>query len=186
MGPFPPCSAPDPHPGDRGGMASFYIGLGSNIEPERNLPAAVALLRDKMHLTALSPVYRTPPWGVTEQADFLNAVAAADSPLEPLALLDALQGIEAGLHRERSLRWGPRSIDLDLLCWGDLVLRHERLEIPHPRLHERAFALKPLCDLEPGWRHPLLGRSAADLLAQLDQSGIERVTLELDVEKSSP
>ena len=164
-------------------MATLYIGLGSNIEPERNLPAAVALLRDALCLTGLSPVYRTPPWGVTEQADFLNAVAAADSPLEPLAVLDALQGIEAELHREHTLRWGPRTIDLDLLCWGDLVLRHQRLEVPHPLLHQRAFALKPLCDLEPAWRHPLLGRSAADLLANLDETGIERVALSLSARR---
>ena len=160
-------------------MATLYVSLGSNIEPTRNLPAAVALLRETVHLTGLSPVYRTPPWGVTEQADFLNAVASAESSLEPLNLLKALQGIEAALDRKRDLRWGPRTIDLDLLCWGDLVLNHEWLQIPHPRLHERAFALKPLCDLEPGWVHPLLGRSAAALLAETDQSGMERVDLNL-------
>lgn len=160
-------------------MAKVYIGLGSNIEPERHLPAAANLLREALGLLALSPVYRTPPWGLTEQSDFMNAVAAAETSLAPLELLDALRGIEARLNRERSLRWGPRTIDLDLLACGDRVLRHERLQLPHPRLHERAFTLKPLCDLAPGWVHPLLGRSAMDLLAALDQSGIERVELEL-------
>ena len=168
-------------------MARVYIGLGSNMAPESHLPAAVKLLREALDLTAgptegltaLSAVYRTPPWGLTEQADFLNAVAAAETSLAPLNLLDALQGIEARLNRERGLRWGPRTIDLDLLACGGTVLNHERLQLPHPRLHERAFALKPLCDLAPGWLHPLLGRSAIDLLTELDQSGIEPVALEL-------
>lgn len=161
-------------------MATAYIALGSNIAPESHLPAAVNLLREALGSIALSPVYRTPPWGRTEQADFLNAVAAAETSIRPLELLDILQGIEARLKRERSLRWGPRTIDLDLLACDDTVLHHERLQLPHPRLHERAFALKPLCDLAPGWMHPLLGRSATDLLAALDQSGIERVDLILD------
>ena len=164
-------------------MATVYIGLGSNIAPERHLPAAIDELARAVRLTGVSPVYRTPPWGRTEQATFLNAAAAADTALPPLDLLDTLLEIERRLGRERTLRWCPRNIDLDLLCHGDTVLDHPRLQLPHPRLHERAFALKPLCDLEPGLMHPLLGRNMADLLAGLDQSGIEPVALSLDLKR---
>lgn len=164
-------------------MAIVYIGLGSNIAPERHLPAAIAELARAVRLTGVSPVYRTPPWGLAEQASFLNAAAAAETALPPLDLLDILLEIELRLGRERALRWGPRTIDLDLLCHGDTVLDHPRLQLPHPRLHERAFALKPLCDLEPGLMHPLLGQSMAALLAGLDQSGMEPVALRLSVKR---
>ena len=160
-------------------MATAYIGLGSNISPERNLAAAIGQLGEVFRITAVSPVYRTPPWGVTDQPDFLNAAASAQTSLAPLELLDALQGIEARLGRKRVRRWGPRSVDLDVLLYDDLVLESARLTLPHPLLHERAFALKPLCDLAPGLLHPVLGRSMAELLGELDPHEMTRIPLRL-------
>ncbi|MCZ6558097.1 MAG: 2-amino-4-hydroxy-6-hydroxymethyldihydropteridine diphosphokinase [SAR324 cluster bacterium] len=160
-------------------MATVYIGLGSNIAPERNLVAAMEALRMALRPIAVSPVYRTPPWGVTDQADFLNAVLEAETALQPLPLLDTLQAIEASLARQRTRRWGPRSIDLDILLYGDLLLESERLTLPHARLHERGFILKPLCDLNPGLLHPVLRKDMAQLWAETDQTGIIVTDLDL-------
>jgi len=160
-------------------MASALIGLGSNIDPETNLAAAVRLLRERVRLTGVSPVYRTPPWGLADQAWFLNALVWAETELAPLALLDALQEIEQRRGRVRTVRNGPRTLDLDLLDYDGVVLNSGRLILPHPRLHERGFVLVPLAELVPLWRHPVLGRTAAQLLAAADRAGIERAAFTL-------
>jgi 2-amino-4-hydroxy-6-hydroxymethyldihydropteridine diphosphokinase len=160
-------------------MANAFIGLGSNINPETHLEAAVRLLRERVVLTGASPVYRTPPWGVTDQAWFLNAVVWAETDLEPEALLDLLQAIERKRGRVRSVRYGPRTLDLDLLDYAGRVFQSERLILPHPRLHERGFVLIPLCDLAPQWRHPVQGKTARKLLEEVDRSGVERVAFTL-------
>ncbi len=164
-------------------MPTILVALGSNIEPERNLAAAVQALRRLVEVLAVSPVYRTPPWGYADQAPFLNAVVRAQSTLEPLALLDALQHIERQQGRVRSFANAPRTLDLDLLDYDGLVLESPRLILPHPRLHERAFVLVPLCDLAPDWRHPVLGLTARELLARADRTGIEPTALRLDAEQ---
>jgi 2-amino-4-hydroxy-6-hydroxymethyldihydropteridine diphosphokinase len=166
-------------------MASTaHIGLGSNIEPEANLRAAVRLLDEApgVRVQTLSAVYGTPPWGPVPQADYLNAAAALETALEPLALLELLLGIETARGRDRgphAVRWGPRTLDLDLLLHGERVMLTPRLTLPHPRLHERAFALVPLCDLAPDLRHPVLGRTLAELLAEVDSTGVQRVPVRL-------
>ena len=160
-------------------MAAVYIALGSNIAPEENLTAAVGLLRERMTLTGASPVFRTPPWGVTDQPDFLNAVVAANTALAPSELLDALQAIEQARHREHTLLNGPRTLDLDLLLYGNLVLAGERLTVPHPRLHQRGFVLVPLCALAPELRHPVLGATMGRLLAVVNAGGIAEVSFRL-------
>jgi 2-amino-4-hydroxy-6-hydroxymethyldihydropteridine diphosphokinase len=164
-------------------MTAAFIALGSNLTPEDNLHAALRLLRRRMTIAALSRVYRTPPWGYADQPPFLNAVARAETDLPPEALLDALQAVEAecGRVRDPAVRYGPRTLDLDLLAVGAALLDTERLTLPHPRMHERAFVLLPLCDLAPDWVHPRLGLTARVLLARTDRTGIEEVAWDWEV-----
>lgn len=134
--------------------ARAYIGLGSNLDhPAQQIERALAALREltQTQLVAVSPLYRSSPWGDPDQDDFVNAVAAIDTQLTPHALLRALLAIEQRQGRDRSSgrRNGPRTLDLDLLCFDALVLDEPGLQLPHPRLGERAFVLLPLCDLAP-------------------------------------
>ncbi|MEE8434845.1 MAG: 2-amino-4-hydroxy-6-hydroxymethyldihydropteridine diphosphokinase [bacterium] len=161
--------------------AIAYIGLGSNISAELNLPAASALLAQSpgIVLKRVSPVYRTPPWGYADQESFLNAVAAVETTLPPLGLLDALQAVELRLDRKRAFPNGPRTADLDLLLYGETLIESKRLIVPHPRMHERGFVLVPLCDLAPQLTHPRLNRTMAELMESLDLRGIHREALAL-------
>jgi 2-amino-4-hydroxy-6-hydroxymethyldihydropteridine diphosphokinase len=148
-----------------------YIGMGSNLgDRELKLLLAIAELGKLpgTRITALSPFYETDPVGGVAQDNFYNAVARLSTTLAPLALLEELKRIEVEVfHRVPSVHWGPRSMDLDILLYGDLVLSGERLTIPHPRLAERRFALQPLSDIDPSLVHPSLGKSIAQLLASL-------------------
>lgn len=150
-----------------------YVALGSNLDDpraqvERGFAALAALPRTV--LRARSRMYRTPPWGMLDQPDFVNAVAMLETSLSPRALLVALLGIEAKAGRMRGVANGPRVLDLDLLLHGDATMREGGLELPHPRLHERAFVLLPLADIAPGLEIPGHGR-VADLLARVDTTG---------------
>ena len=146
-----------------------YLGLGSNIGDRlANLQAAV----DALQPTAISPIYETEPWGYTEQDPFLNLVVALETDLQPQALLQHLKQIESEVGRRATFRYGPREIDIDILLYDDLVMDEDGLSIPHPRLHERAFMLRPLADLAPDLIIPPGEQSVAELLAALDQSGI--------------
>jgi 2-amino-4-hydroxy-6-hydroxymethyldihydropteridine diphosphokinase len=131
-----------------------YIGLGSNLDnPLCQVRAALTELAKLPHtrLAAVSPLYRTPPLGPAHQPDYINAVAALDTELEPLALLDELQRIEQHHGRVRgTLRWGPRTLDLDLLLYGDRVIINERLTVPHAGLCARPFVIFPLQAIAPG------------------------------------
>jgi 2-amino-4-hydroxy-6-hydroxymethyldihydropteridine diphosphokinase len=142
-----------------------YVGLGANLgDREATIRAAVAELPG---VVAVSTLRETEPWGVTDQPSFLNGVAALETELAPLELLDRLLEVERELGRERRERWGPRPIDLDLLLYGDAELDEPGLTVPHPRLHERRFVLEPLAELSPGLLVPGHGR-VGDLLAELD------------------
>jgi 2-amino-4-hydroxy-6-hydroxymethyldihydropteridine diphosphokinase len=134
-------------------MARVYLGLGSNIgDRMRFLRHAVACLKQVAgtRVTQVSSVYETEPMGVTEQGWFLNAVVEIDTMLSAEALLERAQAIERALGRVRTHRWGPRTIDLDILLYEDLQVKTDSLAIPHPELHRRAFVMIPLLELNPG------------------------------------
>jgi 2-amino-4-hydroxy-6-hydroxymethyldihydropteridine diphosphokinase len=161
-------------------VSRAYVGFGGNLgDPAKTLRAAATELgRRAGHVAAASPVYRSDPVGLTDQPPFLNAVAAVDTELEPDALLDVLLAVEAEHGRVRDVRWGPRTLDLDLVAFADLVRDDPRLTLPHPRAHEREFVLRPLCDIAPDL--PLAGgRPAREWLAALDPQGVERTALSL-------
>lgn len=150
---------------------SVYIGLGTNLgDRERALLEAVAEIGKlaETKVTALSPFYETEPVGGVAQPNFYNAVLRISTALPPETLLEALKRIEqTHFHRVPTVHWGPRSMDLDILLYGDLVRSTSSLTIPHPRLHERRFVLAPLSDIAPELTHPRLGRSVAELFAAL-------------------
>jgi 2-amino-4-hydroxy-6-hydroxymethyldihydropteridine diphosphokinase len=147
----------------------YWLGLGSNIGDRRAaIGAAIAWLAGAMQLEAVSPAYETAPRELTDQPAFLNAAARVDSPLDPPALLAQVKRLERELGRDPDgVRFGPRAIDCDLLLWEGGSWREEALEVPHPRLEQRRFALLPVLDLDPGLTLPD-GRSLADLEAALD------------------
>lgn len=151
-----------------------YVALGSNLgDSKQHLLDAMEALAALPHtqVTARSRIYRTPPWGVVDQPDFLNAVVALETPLEPHELLDALLAIERAAGRQRNgERWGPRTLDLDLLYVADRVVNDERLSLPHPHIADRAFVLLPLHDVAPDLAIPDRGR-VADLLRAVDTQG---------------
>ena len=156
-------------------MPTIYLALGSNLGDRfANLQAAMVALPPAVLVLEQSPVYETPPWGLTDQPAFLNMVLKGRTQLEPLLLLTYLKQLETRLGREPAARWGPRLIDLDILFYADLVLATPQLTLPHPRLSERAFVLVPLADLAPGLVHPLLGLSVRNLLASVDTTGVKR------------
>jgi 2-amino-4-hydroxy-6-hydroxymethyldihydropteridine diphosphokinase len=148
-----------------------YISLGSNLgDSLRTLRQAVVALGGLGAVVAASSVYETDPVGLTEQPAFLNAVVELDTTLEPLPLLDALLAIEADSGRERGIRFGPRTLDLDLIWYDGLQLESDRLTLPHPRAHEREFVLRPLADIAPGME--LRGEQVAALLEHLAPQGV--------------
>lgn len=145
-------------------MTRAYVGLGANLgDREATIRAALAELPG---LVAVSELRETDPVGVVGQPAFLNGAAALETELSARELLDALLAIERELGRERRERWGPRTIDLDLLLYGAERIDEPGLTVPHPRLHERRFALEPLADLDPELLIPGRGR-VGDLLAEL-------------------
>ncbi|MGA2907080.1 MAG: 2-amino-4-hydroxy-6-hydroxymethyldihydropteridine diphosphokinase [Terracidiphilus sp.] len=156
-------------------MPLAHIALGANLPspagpPDATLAAAVEHIRSLGRVAARSSLYSTEPVGPADQPRFLNAVIALETDLAPRTLLDDLLFIERffGRDRSRSVPNGPRTIDLDILLYGDLVLTEPGLEIPHPRLGERAFVLVPLAEIAPDLRVPPSGLTAAQLLADLD------------------
>jgi len=157
------------------------IALGSNLGD--SLSTLQRALRDLaatpgIALQACSPWYRTAPIG-PPQPDYLNGCALLQSQLPPLALLDCLLALEQRCGRVRRERWGPRTLDLDLLLWGDRVIELPRLQVPHPRMRDRPFVLVPLADIAPDWRDPQTGQTIGQLLHGLDCSGVSPLATEV-------
>ena len=154
-----------------------YVGLGANLgDPRRQLDAALEALDalEDTHLAARSSLYRTAPVGYADQPDFLNAVAALETALDPGRLLAALHGIEDRHRRERPFRNAPRTLDLDLLLYGERTISAPGLTVPHPRMHERAFVLRPLLEIAPDAVVPGKGPAAA-LRAACGDQGIAKL-----------
>ncbi|MCC6754411.1 MAG: 2-amino-4-hydroxy-6-hydroxymethyldihydropteridine diphosphokinase [Saprospiraceae bacterium] len=156
-------------------MASdqIYIGLGSNLGNRiENLRAALAMMQDALtSIVEISSVYETEPHGFCSQGDFLNMAARIHTALKPVQLLNAINRIEQALGRERQLKNGPRTIDIDILLYDDQILSGPHLTIPHPRMHLRAFVLVPLAEIAPGTLHPFLKQRIDSLLALCEDSG---------------
>lgn len=148
-------------------MFKCYIGLGSNLgDREGYLTQAIARLDEHPEIRVLrcSSIYETKPYGPVEQGDFLNMVVEIATALSPEALLDALQSIENALHRKRLVRWGPRTIDLDILLYGDKMIETEKLVVPHPEIAKRLFVLMPLNELAPDLAIPGIGQTVGERL----------------------
>ncbi|MGE3149261.1 MAG: 2-amino-4-hydroxy-6-hydroxymethyldihydropteridine diphosphokinase [Pseudorhodoplanes sp.] len=159
-------------------MPDALIALGGNVGDIRaTLDRAVAMLCDgkAVRLLARSSDYRTPPWGVTDQPPFINACLRVATDLAPEALLARALETERqlGRDRRRETRWGPRTMDIDLIAYDGLTVETPDLQLPHPRLLERAFVLVPLAEIAPDWR--IGGLSIAQALTQVDIAGIERL-----------
>jgi 2-amino-4-hydroxy-6-hydroxymethyldihydropteridine diphosphokinase len=153
-----------------------YLALGSNMGVRSaNLKNAITNLTPQMNVKAKSHVYETAAWGFTDQPAFLNQVIMAETYLEPEALLLHLKRLESVMGRVPSFQNGPRLIDLDILFFDDMVLDSPVVQIPHPRLHERAFVLMPLNDLCPDLVHPVLQKSVSELLMATDITKVNRV-----------
>jgi 2-amino-4-hydroxy-6-hydroxymethyldihydropteridine diphosphokinase len=156
-----------------------FVALGGNLGEVDTTFAEALWAIDGLPMTSIrrqSAFYRTPPWGREDQPDFLNATVELQTRLAPEILLQRLLQIEMNFGRDRAReeRWGPRALDLDLLLYGDLAIDQQGLQLPHPRLHERAFVLVPLAEIAPELEIPGRGK-VAELLAAVDAGGIERL-----------
>lgn len=155
-------------------MSIAYLSIGTNLgDRNKNLIDAIKFLKEnkKIENLKISKVYETKAWGLKEQADFLNICVQLKTNLNPTELLDICQNIELKLKRKRTIRWGPRTIDLDILLFDDLTIDKDNLKIPHQRMHQRAFVLKPLMDLNENLKFSK--GYIKDLILNLDMSEIK-------------
>jgi len=152
--------------------SKVYLGLGANMgDPKESLDKAVQQLPNTgFRVLRCSSYYTTKPISDIPQDDYLNCVLEAETTLPPQELMTSLLQIEASLGRERNVHWGPRTIDIDVLTYDDLITDDPHITLPHPRMHERLFVLVPFCELNPNYVHPLLRRRVSDLNAELQQT----------------
>jgi len=147
------------------------IALGSNLgDREMNLKTAIVKMKGRcMYIEKLSSFVETEPYGYTDQPKFLNAVCLVETDLSPRTLLNTLLEIEREMGRVRTVKWGPRVIDLDIVFYEDLIVNEEGLIIPHPDAHNRLFVLEPLSEIAPDLVHPVLKKTVQELLIELKQ-----------------
>lgn len=158
-------------------MKEAYVALGSNLgDPIAQIEQAILSLSQipQTVLRARSSLYRTPPWGKTDQPAFVNAVVKIETSCSPHALFEYLQAIEKSQKKKKIEKWGPRTIDCDLILYGNEVMESAELTLPHPRMFVRGFVLIPLAEIAPALIFPM-GKSITDLLVQCDCAGIEKL-----------
>ena len=152
---------------------AVYLALGTNLgDRETNLSIAREQLPPRVKIIESSAIYITPPWGFEDQPDFLNQVLRVQTEMAPQQLLLYLKRIELEMGRVKTFRNGPRLIDIDILFYGQRVIKGTELSIPHPRLHERAFVLVPLNDIAPDFVHPVLNMTVESMLSKIDVKGV--------------
>ena len=157
-------------------MTRVFLGIGTNLgDRERNLQEARAVLSQKLEILRESSIYQTAPWGYLDQPAFLNQVIEAQNALSSLNLLGFLKNTEKQLGRQANFRNGPRLIDLDILFYGNRIIQTPRLQVPHPRLTQRAFVLVPLAEIAPEFVHPQNRQTITQLMAALpDLGGVQK------------
>jgi 2-amino-4-hydroxy-6-hydroxymethyldihydropteridine diphosphokinase len=154
----------------------IVLALGANMGNRMaTLKAATEQLKSIVKITATSPVYETQAAYIVDQPVFLNATVMGETVLEPLELLKALKNLEKDLGRVETIRNGPRVIDIDILFYGDRILQADELTLPHPRMSEREFVLRPLADIASDLKHPVSGETIAEMLARVPSSHPKRV-----------
>ena len=156
------------------GLSRAYIALGGNLGDLKqafNQARSDIEATDNIHITACSKLYRTAPVGPAGQPDYLNAVIEIETSIQPDALLNLLHRIEDANGRVRAERWGARTLDLDILAYGDLQIHSKALTIPHAMISQRMFVLRPLCDIAPKWQHPQLKVTVEQMIDQLIETG---------------
>jgi len=164
----------------------ILLGLGSNLgERFDNLTSAIKALTPEIMVQTISPTYETQPLYVTQQPEFLNLLVRATTTLSPISLLDSIQALEVELGRKPSVRFGPRIIDIDIIDYDSLILNLESLTIPHPRMHERLFVLRPLINIVPNWIHPRTGKTVQQLIDGLSDPGIVKKYIHAPSNKST-
>lgn len=158
-------------------MHTIYLGLGTNLGDRlRNLQKAISSLSPVMSVTAVSPIYQSDPWGVTDQPAFLNLCLQATTTLNPQTLLHYLKNLETELGRQKTIKWGPRLIDIDILLYNDKIVDTNNLTIPHPHMAERAFVLVPLADIAPDVRHPVYHKTITELKTAVDPTTLHKIS----------